>query len=200
MAFYLAAALRTRLGAAFDPRELLDLVALGTIADLVPLVDENRILVAAGLRAAVGAQAARPRGAGGARRARAAGRITAHDVGVPPDAAAQRRRAAGRGAAGAGSAAGRRPPTPSAWPSELDDQNTERQRIQELVWKEALAQATAQVEDDDAAAVVVGAEGWHPGVVGIIAARLVDRFARPGDRDRVPRRGGARLGAHRRRA
>ena len=35
---------------AFDPRELLDLVALGTIADLVPLVDENRILVAAGLK------------------------------------------------------------------------------------------------------------------------------------------------------
>ena len=49
VAFYLAAALRTRLGAAFDPRDLLDLVALGTIADLVPLVAENRILVAAGL-------------------------------------------------------------------------------------------------------------------------------------------------------
>ena len=55
VAFYLAAALRTRLrpqhaAASFDPRELLDLVALGTIADLVPLVDENRILVAAGLK------------------------------------------------------------------------------------------------------------------------------------------------------
>ena len=50
VAFYLAAALRTRLGVAFDPRELLDLVALGTIADLVPLTDENRILVAAGLK------------------------------------------------------------------------------------------------------------------------------------------------------
>ncbi len=50
VAFYLAAALRTRLGSSFDPRELLDLVALGTIADLVPLTDENRILVAAGLK------------------------------------------------------------------------------------------------------------------------------------------------------
>src|SRR5205823_9665438 len=57
VAFYIAAALRSRLRAAghaaaeaFDPRSLLDLVALGTLADLVPLVDENRILVAAGLR------------------------------------------------------------------------------------------------------------------------------------------------------
>ena len=73
-------------------------------------------------------------------------------------------------------------PTPSAWPGELDDQNTERQRIQELVWMEALAQATAQVEEDASAALVVGAEGWHPGVVGIIAARLVDRFGAAGDR------------------
>ena len=43
---------------------------------------------------------------------------------------------------------------------------------------EALAQAAAQATDG-AAAMVVGAEGWHAGVVGIIAARLVDRFARP---------------------
>ena len=63
--------------------------------------------------------------------------------------------------------------------AELDDQNTERQRVQELVWKEALAQASAQVAEMDAPALVVGAEGWHAGVVGIIAARLVDRFARP---------------------
>ena len=61
---------------------------------------------------------------------------------------------------------------------ELDDQNTERQRVQELVWKEALAQASAQV-GRDTPGLVVGAEGWHAGVVGIIAARLVDRFARP---------------------
>src|SRR5262249_25920433 len=57
VAFSLGAALRTRLRAdgheaatRFDPRELLDLVALGTLADLVPLADENRILVTAGLR------------------------------------------------------------------------------------------------------------------------------------------------------
>src|SRR5262245_58908644 len=176
VAFYLAAALKTRLGAAFDPRELLDLVALGTIADLVPLVAENRILVAAGLQRLSARK--RPGLAALATRAELeGGRITAHDAAFR---LTPRLNAAGRlgeaqlaldlllaGDADAERLAGG-----------LDDPNTERQRVQELVWKEALAQAVLQVEEQ-AAALVVGAEGWHPGVVGIIAARLVDRFGRP---------------------
>jgi single-stranded-DNA-specific exonuclease len=177
VAFYLAAALRTRLASAFDPRDLLDLVALGTIADLVPLVAENRILVAAGLQRL----SARKRPGLAALAVRAeldGGRITAHDAAFR---LTPRLNAAGRlgeaqlaldlllaGDADAERLAG-----------ELDDQNTERQRVQELVWKEALAQATAQIDEGDVAALVVGAEGWHAGVVGIIAARLVDKFARP---------------------
>src|SRR6185436_1114984 len=156
VAFYLAAALRRRLGSAFDPRDLLDLVALGTIADLVPLVAENRILVSAGLRRL--SERKRPGLAALAVRAELeTGRITAHDAAfrLPP-----RLNAAGRlgeaqlaldlllaGEADAERLAG-----------ELDDQNTERQRVQGLVWKEALAMATAQVEEDGAAALVVGAE------------------------------------------
>jgi hypothetical protein len=80
--------------------------------------------------------------------------------------------------------------------AELDDQNTERQRVQELVWKEALAQASAQVAELDAPALVVGAEGWHAGVVGIIAARLVDPVRASRDRDRVSRRRGEGVGAY----
>jgi single-stranded-DNA-specific exonuclease len=177
VAFYVAAALRTRLGSAFDPRELLDLVALGTIADLVPLVAENRILVAAGLQKL--SERKRPGLAALAVRAELNGaRISAHDAAFR---LTPRLNAAGRlgeaqlaldlllaGAADAERLAG-----------ELDDQNSERQRVQELVWKEAFVQATAQVEETGAAAIVVGAEGWHAGVVGIIAARLVDKFARP---------------------
>jgi single-stranded-DNA-specific exonuclease len=180
VAFYLAAALRSRLGArsaGFDPRELLDLVALGTIADLVPLVDENRILVAAGLRTLGGRK--RPGIAALTEIAeRADGPITARDVGfrltprlnapgrlgdaqpaldllLAPDAATATRLAA-----------------------EVEDTNRERQRIQELVAIEAHAAAAAQHEEG-AQGLVVAAEGWHPGVLGIVAARLVDRFARP---------------------
>jgi single-stranded-DNA-specific exonuclease len=174
VAFYLAAALRTRLASSFDPRELLDLVALGTIADLVPLTEENRILVAAGLKTLSARK--RPGIAALVTRAQIeSAAISAQDVAFR---LTPRLNAAGR----LGEAqlsldlllAG--PADAERLAAELEDQNTERQRIQELVWMEALGQATAQ---DDAAAIVVGAEGWHAGVVGIVAARLVDRFGRP---------------------
>jgi single-stranded-DNA-specific exonuclease len=174
VAFYLAAALRTRLGAAFDPRELLDLVALGTIADLVPLTDENRILVAAGLK--ILSDRKRPGLAALAERADLlAGPITAHQAAFR---LTPRLNAAGR-LGEAQLALDLLLASPAEAPrlaEALDEQNTERQRIQELVWMEARAQAADQA---DAPAVVVGAEGWHHGVVGIIAARLVDQFARP---------------------
>jgi single-stranded-DNA-specific exonuclease len=174
VAFYLAAALRTRLGAAFDPRELLDLVALGTIADLVPLIDENRILVAAGLKTLSARK--RPGLAALIERAEILdGSITAHQAAFR---LTPRLNAAGRlGEAQLAldlllASATDAPRLAEA----IDDQNTERQRIQELVWMEARAQASQQA---DAPAVVVGAEGWHQGVVGIVAARLVDELARP---------------------
>jgi single-stranded-DNA-specific exonuclease len=180
--FYLAASLRSRLrgtqsglDASFDPRDLLDLVALGTIADVVPLVDENRILVAHGLRT-LGARKRPGIAALAAKAELGEGPITAHDVGFR---FAPRLNAAGRlGEAQlaldlllAPDAA-----TASRLAEELEDKNAERQRIQEIVWIEALA---AAAEQETAPAVVVGAEGWHPGVVGIIAARLVDKLARP---------------------
>jgi single-stranded-DNA-specific exonuclease len=180
VAFYLAAALRSRLGprsAGFDPRDLLDLVALGTIADLVPLVDENRILVAAGLRALAGRK--RPGVAALTEIAeRAEGPITARDVGfrLTPRLNAPGRLGDAQPALDlllAPDAA-----TASRLAAQVEDDNRERQRIQELVATEAHASAAAQHEEG-ARALVVAAEGWHPGVLGIVAARLVDRFARP---------------------
>jgi single-stranded-DNA-specific exonuclease len=178
VAFYLAASLRTRLREShpsFDPRELLDLVALGTIADVVPLVDENRVLVAHGLLA-LGARKRPGIAALAAKAERPEGPITAHDVGFR---FAPRLNAAGRlGEAQLALDLLLAPDAATAerLANELEDKNVERQRIQEIVWAEALA---AAADHETAPAIVVGAEGWHPGVVGIIAARLVDKFARP---------------------
>ena len=142
VAFYLAAALRTRLSASFDPRDLLDLVALGTIADLVPLVDENRILVAAGLK--VLSSRRRPAVAALAARAELSETpvISARDVAFR---LTPRLNAAGR--LGEAQLAldlllAEQPADAERLAAELEDQNTERQRIQELVWMEALGQAT----------------------------------------------------------
>jgi single-stranded-DNA-specific exonuclease len=183
VAFYLAAALRTRLrgrnhaaAAAFDPRTLLDLVALGTIGDLVPLQDENRILVAAGLR-----ELSRRNRPG----LRALAEIAELDPRRPLDATDVSFRLTPRlnapGRLGEAQQAldlllcsDREEAAVRA--RQIDEINRARQSIQEEVWQAAVAVAESQ---GDAAAIVVGEEGWHPGVVGIVAAKLVERFARP---------------------
>jgi len=182
VAFYLASAMRSRLRAEgdrrcddLDPRSWLDLVALGTVADLVPLVGENRILVAAGLReiaslrrpglAALAAVAGIAPGSFAASdvsfklapRLNAAGRLGDSQLAFDLLLAADSNEAARLAAA-------------------LDDLNRERQRIQERIWTEAIAIAEHHADD---AALVLGAEGWHPGVVGVVAAKLVEKFQRP---------------------
>jgi single-stranded-DNA-specific exonuclease len=182
VAFYLAAAVRRKLRAvgdpkaeAIDPRVWLDLVALGTIADLVPLTDENRILVVAGLRelsalrrpglAALAETAGLAPGNLGtsevsfrlAPRLNAAGRLG--DAQVSLDLLLAVDQEHGQNAA-----------------RDLEELNRERQRIQERMWAEAVAAAESY---RDRAALVLGAEGWHQGVVGIVAAKLVDKYRKP---------------------
>lgn len=182
VAFYLAAAVRTRLRSqghpkadALEPRSWLDLVALGTVADLVPLTDENRILVAAGLRELSALR--RPGIAALAEVANlSSGNIGTTDVSFR---LAPRLNAAGR----LGDSqlaldlllAGDRT-TANRLAADLDQLNRERQAIQEKVWSEAMV-AAEQFQDDPA--LVLGAEGWHQGVVGVVAAKLVERFQRP---------------------
>jgi single-stranded-DNA-specific exonuclease len=178
VAFYLAAALRSRLRAAaggFDPRELLDLVALGSVADMVPLTDENRILVAAGLRTL----AAKKRPGLNALCTLANvpdGPLSAEDISFR---LTPRLNAAGRLGAAQLSLdllLAATPEEAARLAADLDEKNRERQRVQEGVWTEALEQSRDYETD---AAIVLGAEGWHPGVVGIIAAKMVDKYARP---------------------
>ena len=161
------------------PRRHLDLVALATIADVVPLVDENRSLAIAGLRAL--ARTARPglralmrsagvdpagvdAGAVGFRlapRLNAAGRLghprEALELLLTEDEAEARRLA-----------------------DSLEELNRERQAVEGRILREAISQVEAWPAERRArrAYAVAGAD-WHEGVIGIVASRLVERYHRP---------------------
>jgi single-stranded-DNA-specific exonuclease len=156
-------------------REDLDLVALATVADLVPLRGENRTLVRQGLRAL--AATAKP----GLRALMAVAGVSASSVDERAlgFALAPRLNAAGRlyradaglelilteDGARAGEIA-----------RELDAANSERRQVELGIRYEAEAQLEALGER---AAYVIAGEGWHAGVIGIVASRLVERSGRP---------------------
>ena len=185
LAFYVAAAVRTELrerryferAARPEPdvRDLLDLVALGTIADLVPLASENRILTALGLRRL--SSRARP---GIAALLAAAGVAEDRDVDARTVGwkLAPRINAPGRLGAAEPSLALLLADAESA-PARaqaLELANTERRAIQDRVMAEALELLG---DRDPGPAIVIAGEGWPAGVVGIVAAKLVDRYQRP---------------------
>jgi len=155
--------------------ELLQLAALGTIADMVPLRNVNRILAWHGLRrlgqsSRVGVRAL-------AERAGLQGKVQADHVGF---ALGPRINAAGR-VASARAAFDLLTTTDAAQAASLADrvelENGKRRRIQGEVVEAALAAAERQAGTEHA--VVVAGEGWHSGVVGIVAARLKDRYHVP---------------------
>jgi single-stranded-DNA-specific exonuclease len=161
------------------PRRHLDLVALATIADVVPLVDENRSLATAGLRSLARTQkrglqalmraagvdpATVDAGACGFRlgpRINAAGRLghprSALDLLLTDDADEAKRLA-----------------------NELEELNRERQAVEARIFREAAAQVEEWPEPKrERRAYVVAGEDWHEGVIGIVASRLVERYNRP---------------------
>jgi single-stranded-DNA-specific exonuclease len=156
----------------------LDLVALGTVADVVPLKGLNRAFVAKGLVAL--------------RRRDSPGLTALMDiarVGGPPEPwhlgflLGPRINAGGRiGRATLGvDLLLQEDPTECArLAAELDRLNRERQAIEVATVAQAEAEAMAALGAEDKGAVIVtAAEGWHPGVVGLVAARLKERFGRP---------------------
>lgn len=153
----------------------LDLVALGTVCDVVPLTGLNRVLVAQGLKVL-----ARRRNAGLAALVdvcRLDGTPCAWHLGFLLGPRVNAGGRVGRSDLGARLLAGDDPAEVAALAAELDALNGERRAIEAAV----LAEATAQVEGagvvDDL--VFAAGEGWHPGVIGIVAARLRERFERP---------------------
>jgi len=185
VAFYVMAAVRRALdsagltsSAAAGVAELLDLVALGTVADVVPLTGLNRAFVAKGLIAL--------------RRRERAGHVSLMDVARlsgPPETwhlgflLGPRINAGGRiGRADLGARLLMEddPIAAAKIAEELDRLNRERQAIEQQTLAQAEAEAIAALGVEEKGAVVVtAAEGWHPGVVGLVAARLKEKFSRP---------------------
>ena len=181
LAFKLAHALVKKLrdaeGTPFDIRVLLDLVALGTIADLVPLKGENRILVSAGLkrmdattrpglialkdvaaiRDSVGVYEV---GFQLAPRLNAAGRLEDAMISLDLLRATDRARA-------------------MELAEQLDATNRERQQLEQRIADECLSAVRAWFDPERHFAIVEGRPEWHVGVVGIVAARLQREFHRP---------------------
>ena len=187
VAFHLLLALRKRLreagwfssGKCAEPnlREQLDLVALGTIADVVPLTGPNRILVHFGLREL--AKGARPGVLALKSVAQLAGEITAGDVGFK---LGPRINAAGRlddASVGVRLLLSEDLREARALAEQLDRANAERQELQARIVTEAIEMAALLGTPEQRRSIVVSSTGWHAGVVGIVAARLVEKFHRP---------------------
>jgi single-stranded-DNA-specific exonuclease len=163
---------------AIDLLQWLDIVALATVCDVVPLKGLNRAFVVKGLFAA-----RHQSNAGLAalfRKAGLAGPVTPYHFGflIGP-----RINAGGRiGDAALGS---RLLTLDDAIQAEaiaqrLDELNRERQAMEAIMLQEAEAEALAEYGDGEGASVIVTAhEKWHPGIVGLIAARLKEKFKRP---------------------
>ena len=182
VAFHLLLALRRRLREAgwfsgrAEPnlREHLDLVALGTIADVVPLTGPNRVLVHHGLREL--ARGARAGVLALKSVAQIAGEVTCGDVGFK---LGPRLNAAGRlsdASIGVRLLLSEDLAEARVLAEQLDRANAERQQLQARIADEAVCKAQ---EMGDRRALVVSSPGWHVGVVGIVASRLVERFHRP---------------------
>lgn len=175
LAYKVAAAYQAKYGMGeLAVETMLDLVALSTVADVVPLQDENRFFVREGL-----AQITRGSRCGLRALKRVAGIERDCHTGTVAFRLAPRINAAGR-LAHADVGVRLLTTESDAEAGELADQlerlNRERQKIEE----ETTADALAMVEDlDMPAALVMAARHWHVGVIGIVAARLVERYHRP---------------------
>jgi len=157
-----------------DLREYLDLVALATVCDVVPLTGVNRAFVKAGLAKLDKLQ--RPGFAALARIAATAPPFTPYHLGFIFGPRINAGGRVGRCSLGADLLTTKDAAAAEEYAAALDTHNRERQAIEKLILDEALALATTH---DNQPFVYVAGEGWHPGVVGIVAGRLKERLGKP---------------------
>jgi single-stranded-DNA-specific exonuclease RecJ len=175
VAYKLCKALEQRSGLQPVVDSLLDIVAVGTVADIVPLTGENRVLVAHGLRLLQTTQNpglnALKQVSGLAGKQVTSGHIA---FGLAP-----RINAAGRLAhaqKGVELLLTDSDDIGMELAKEMDAQNRERQNIEKEILDQAIAQAECRKDDS---ILIMASESWHPGVIGIVASRVVERFNKP---------------------
>ena len=171
------ALLKARMLPGYDLKETLDLVALGTVADLVPLIDENRLLVRRGLEAL--AQTPRHGLKALKQIAGVEGLVQTHHVGFR---LGPRLNAAGRldTAATALQLLLATDSDEGGMLAELlEAHNKDRQNVEQQVHAEAEAMLAAIGEIDTVSAIVLASRSWHPGVIGIVASRISRLCHRP---------------------
>ena len=159
-------------------RKFCDLAAIGTVGDVVPLLGENRVLVKYGMQEL-------PRtGKKGLRALMSVSMISGHPINSYALAyvLAPRLNAAGR--LDDASIALELLLTNDEQEADrlagtLEAQNKERQTEQERITREALEQIASRRLDETAKVLVLSSQSWHPGVVGIVASKITDRYSRP---------------------
>lgn len=159
-----------------DLMQLLDLVALGTVCDVVPLVGVNRALVTQGLKVM-----ARRGNAGLAALADVAGvreRPDTYHVGYTMGPRVNAGGRIGQADLGTRLLSCDDPGEAADIARILDGYNRERQEIEAAVLLDAIEQVEGS-PDDGSPVLIAAGEGWHPGVIGIVAGRLKERYNRP---------------------
>ena len=185
VAFNLLVALRSRMrqeglfaaGNEPDLRDWLDLVALGTIADVVPLVGQNRMYAFYGLQRLE--NTGRPGIAALKKVAGVTETVTCGQVGFR---LAPRLNAAGRmesAVPGVQLLLGTSTEECSLIADELDTANAERQMIERSIFEESVAMIDGGGAYPACKSIVLASSDWHQGVIGIVASRLVERYHRP---------------------
>ena len=186
VAFFLAAGIRScirkkgwfKLAAEPDLKQYLDIVALGTIADMVPLIDQNRIMVAAGIEAMkvsrwLGIEAMK-KICGLDSQA-----ITSGDVAFK---LAPRLNAAGRvgdNITGIKALVTDNYSEAINTAKELNSMNNERQRIESKIIDDIESNLIPELDLENKRTLLLAKQDWHKGVLGIVASKLLDRYHRP---------------------
>jgi len=187
LAFYLAVAIRSNLRERGffqskgepDLRSYLDLVALGTVADIVPLIEENRILVKSGLKVLMDSQRPGIKAllrVSGIKKDQA---ITTNDIAFK---LAPRINALGR--LGSATRAVHLLTTDdetkaSLIAEQMDSLNSQRQIIQNRIVSESRERIESMEDLEGSRTIVLFDPGWHRGVVGIVASKIVEEYYRP---------------------